>query len=103
MWLSSVAVGSGYGLEPGEIMAVRDKLKQLLMACVHDAWCDSVKAVETGPEKALFSSTTSHKCAHINWRLIVPYRTMEDRTCYEESFEQDRDVSKADHGAYALS
>ena len=53
MWLSSVAVGSGYGLEPGEIMAVRDKLKQLLMARVHDARCDSVKAVETGPEKGI--------------------------------------------------
>ena len=53
MWLSSAAVGSGYGLEPGEIMAVRDKPKQLLMARVHDAWCDSVKAVETGPEKGI--------------------------------------------------
>ena len=53
MWLSSVAVGRGYGLEPGEIMAVRGKLKQLLMTRVHDARCDSVKAVETGPEKGI--------------------------------------------------
>ena len=34
-------------------MAVRGKLKQLLMKHVHDAQCDSVKAVETGPAKGI--------------------------------------------------
>ena len=46
-----------------------------------------VKAGQTGPESALFSSTTGHRCAHISWRLIVPYRTIADRACYEESSE----------------